>query len=71
MLARWQMNDETHLVIVLNLGEHPAATLGLGVGQLLHETDEGVAKAAQSGRIPPRAAAAWLRHNPGDEEVSA
>ncbi|MGY2463443.1 malto-oligosyltrehalose trehalohydrolase [Vreelandella sulfidaeris] len=71
VLARWQMNDETHLVIVLNLGEHPAATLGLGVGQLLHETDEGVAKAAQSGRIPPRAAAAWLRHNPGDEEVSA
>ncbi|RUR55085.1 malto-oligosyltrehalose trehalohydrolase [Vreelandella populi] len=71
ILARWQMSDETHLVIVLNLGEHPAATRGLGVGQLLYETDVGVAKAAQSGRIPPRAATAWLLHNPGDEEVSA
>lgn len=71
VLARWCMNDETHLVIALNLGQQPVATPGLGVGQLLYETVEGVATAAESGRMPSRAAAAWLRHNPGDEEVCA
>ncbi len=69
VLARWQMNDHSHLVIALNLGQQPVATPGLGVGQLLYETAEGAAKAAESGRLPPQAAAAWLRHNPGDEEV--
>lgn len=69
VVARWQMNDETQLVIALNLGNDPAATPGLGVGQLLHETAEGAAMAAQSGRLPPHAAAAWLCHNPGVEEV--
>lgn len=71
VLARWRMNDEAHLVIALNLGKHPAATSGLGVGQLLYETAEGVAKTAQSGRLAPRAAAAWLCHNPGGEEICA
>ena len=71
VLARWRMKDGTQLVIALNLGQQPAATPGLGVGQLLYETSDGVAKAAESGRMPPRTAAAWLRHNPGDEEVSA
>ncbi len=71
VLARWQMNDDSQLVIALNLGDQPAPTPGLGVGQLLHETIEGVAIAAEKGQLPPRAAAAWLRHNPGDEEVSA
>lgn len=71
VLARWRMHDDAHLVIALNLSQYPAATSGLGVGQLLHETSEGVAKAAQSGCLMPRAAAAWLCHNPGDEEVCA
>lgn len=69
VIARWQMGDETQLVIALNLGNQPAATPGLGVGQLLYETEEGAAMAAQSGRLPPHAAAAWLCHNPGVEEV--
>ena len=71
VLARWKLNDDTQLVIALNLDSSPAATSGLGVGQLLYETSEGVASSTESGQLPPRAAAAWLRQNPGDEEVSA
>jgi maltooligosyltrehalose trehalohydrolase len=71
VLARWRMNDDTHLVIALNLGQQPVTTPGLGVGQLLYETADGAARAAESGRLPPRAAVAWIQHNPGAEEICA
>ncbi|MGQ4879728.1 malto-oligosyltrehalose trehalohydrolase [Billgrantia sp. LNSP4103-1] len=71
VVARWQMNDDTQLVIAMNLSERPAATSAFGVGHRLHETREGVAISTESGSLPPRCAAAWLRPEPGDEEISA
>ncbi|XKH59640.1 malto-oligosyltrehalose trehalohydrolase [Halomonas sediminis] len=70
VVARWRMNDDSQLAIALNLSDEPVATSGFGVGQHLYETREGVAVAAQSGRLAPRCAAAWLQHNPGEEEMS-
>lgn len=71
VVARWQMNDDSHLVIALNLGGEPVSTSAFAVGRCLYETHEGVAVAAESGKLAPRAAAAWLRPNPGEDEVSA
>ncbi|QTP55999.1 malto-oligosyltrehalose trehalohydrolase [Billgrantia sulfidoxydans] len=71
VVARWQMNDDTRLVIAMNLGERTAATRAFGVGRCLFETREGVAVATESGSLPPRCAAAWLKHVPGDEELCA
>lgn len=70
VVARWRMNDDSQLVIAFNLGQQPVVTSGLG-GKLLYETREGVAAAAESGHLPFRAAAAWLQHEPGDDEVRA
>ncbi|WP_346796135.1 malto-oligosyltrehalose trehalohydrolase [Halomonas sp. Bachu 37] len=74
VVARWQMNDETHLMIALNLGKRPAHLPGLYVGQplagqRLYETGEGVAASAESGHLPAQAAAAWLYPASGVEEV--
>ncbi|MHB0775743.1 malto-oligosyltrehalose trehalohydrolase [Halomonas sp. WWR20] len=71
VVARWRMNDESQLMIVLNLSETPVATSGFGVGHCLYETADGVAVGAESGTLAPRSAVAWLRRNPGEEEVSA
>ncbi|QJQ97130.1 malto-oligosyltrehalose trehalohydrolase [Halomonas sp. PA5] len=70
VVARWRMNDDSHLVIALNLSDEVAPTSAFGVGRCLYETRKGVAVAAESGELAPRAAAAWLRHNPGEDEVS-
>ena len=71
IVARWHMNDDTQLVIAMNLGAQPAATPAFGVGHCLHETREGVAVATESGTLPQRSAAAWLRNGPGGEEITA
>ncbi|GAB2803114.1 malto-oligosyltrehalose trehalohydrolase [Halomonas shantousis] len=71
VVARWRMNDDSQLVIALNLGDTPATTRGFGVGQCLYETAEGIAVDAESGTLAPRSAVAWLRSNPGEEEVTA
>ncbi|MGR2739493.1 malto-oligosyltrehalose trehalohydrolase [Billgrantia sp. Q4P2] len=71
VVARWQMNDDTRLVIAVNLSEQPAATRAFGVGRHLYETREGAAVAAESGNLPARCAVAWLKSEPGDEELSA
>ncbi|SFU44908.1 malto-oligosyltrehalose trehalohydrolase [Halomonas korlensis] len=70
VVARWRMNDASHLVIALNLGDTPVATSGFGVGHCLYETRHNAAVEAESGRLPARTAVAWRRANPGDEEVS-
>ncbi|WP_111413973.1 malto-oligosyltrehalose trehalohydrolase [Billgrantia lactosivorans] len=71
VVARWRMNDDTQLVIAMNLGEAPAATSAFGIGRHLYETRAGVAVATESGSLPARCAAAWLRSVPGDEELCA
>lgn len=71
IVARWMMNDETQLVIAMNLSEQPAVTSAFGVGRHLYETREGAAVATESGSLPPRCAVAWLRSGPGDEELCA
>ncbi|QOR39801.1 malto-oligosyltrehalose trehalohydrolase [Billgrantia diversa] len=71
VVARWQMSDDTQLVIAMNLSERPAATSAFGVGRHLYETREGAAIATESGSLPARCAVAWLRSGPGDEEISA
>ena len=71
VVARWRMNDDTQLVIAINLSEKPAATSAFGIGRRLYETCEGAAVATESGTLPPRSAAAWLRSGAGDEETCA
>ncbi len=71
VVARWCMNDDSHLVIAVNLGDRPVATSAFGVGRCLFETRDGVAVSAESGNLPARSAAVWLRPEPGDEELSA
>lgn len=70
-VARWLMNDDTQLVIAVNLSEQPIATCAFGIGRCLYETRAGVAVATESGNLPACCAAAWLRPGPGDEELSA
>ncbi|MDR9441017.1 MAG: malto-oligosyltrehalose trehalohydrolase, partial [Halomonas sp.] len=66
VVARWRMNDDTQLVIALNLGAATVAIPGFGVGRRLFETREGVAVTAENGRLAPSAAAAWLRSRPSE-----
>lgn len=71
VVAHWRMNDDTQLVIALNLSEQPVATQAFGVGRCLYETQEGAAVATESGSLPARSAVAWIRKTPGDEELCA
>lgn len=75
VLARWQMNDASQLVIALNLGNQPVAVPDsdvqtLLVEQCLYETREGVASTTQSGRLPSGASAVWLLDGLGNSEAS-
>ncbi|MCB8888893.1 malto-oligosyltrehalose trehalohydrolase [Vreelandella malpeensis] len=63
VLARWQLGDDTHLVIAVNLSdaETVSETLArLSCQALLFESRDAVARSAEAGRLPARAAAAWL-----------
>ena len=71
VVARWRMNDDTQLVIAINLSEKPAPTSAFGIGRRLYETREGAAVATESGTLPPHSAAAWLRSGAGGEEICA
>ena len=75
VLARWQMNDGSQLIIALNLGNQPTAlsdssTQLLLAEQCLYETHEGVASTTRSGRLPSGAAAVWLLDGLGNSEAS-
>ena len=75
VLARWQMNDDAQLVIALNLGNQPIAIPDAGAQllfaeQCLYETREGIASAAESGRLLCSATAVWLLDGPGNNEAS-
>lgn len=71
VVAHWRMNDNSQLVIALNLSGDRVVIAGLGNGRCLYETGKGVAVAAENGTLAPRSAVAWLRHNSGEDEVSA
>lgn len=75
VLARWQMNDASQLVIALNLGNQPAtlsdsSTRSLPAKQRLYETCEGAATAVESGHVPAGAAVVWLLAGPCNNEAS-
>ncbi|PMR73223.1 malto-oligosyltrehalose trehalohydrolase [Billgrantia endophytica] len=71
VVARWRMNDDTWLVIAMNLSGQPAPTQAFGVGRCLYQTGKGAAVSTESGNLPARSAVAWLRGKSGDEELCA
>ncbi|WP_447529605.1 malto-oligosyltrehalose trehalohydrolase [Vreelandella sp. TE19] len=65
VLARWRLGDGAQLVIAINLGETDVESTMLESQALCLETHlcesrDGVASTAETGRLPPRSAAAWL-----------
>ncbi|WP_447553813.1 malto-oligosyltrehalose trehalohydrolase [Vreelandella sp. EE22] len=72
VLARWRLGDGAQLVIALNLGQAPVESSALSNERLsfkahLYESREGVASSAETGQLPPRSAAAWLKPGSSDQ----